>query len=239
MHRNARSAVLGLGLLVAAACAGDGVTGTRPQAGQGMLAVKLTDAPIPLDSLQEVNVFVVRIDARRAHTDSAEVDDSLEVEDSLDVEHDGRHDGMHDGMHDADDDAWRDSTRWVTIATPNRAFNLLALQNGITAFLGASPVDTGHYKAVRLVIDPAQSTIVLKDGTVLSATSTPPIEFEKRGRHALFVELQDALEVDEGATTTLTLDLKLNQSLTLRGRTVRDGFFFRPVVDGRCHRDHD
>ncbi len=231
MHRNARSAVLGLGLLVAAACAGDGVTGTRPRAGQGTLAVKLTDAPIPLDSLQEVNVFVVRIDARRAHTDSAEVDDSLEVEDSLDVEHDGR--------HDADDDAWRDSTRWVTIATPNRAFNLLALQNGVTAFLGASPVDTGHYKAVRLVIDPAQSNIVLKDGTVLSATSTPPIEFEKRGRHALFVELQDSLEVDEGATTTLTLDLKLDQSLTLRGRTVRDGFFFRPVVDGRCKHDHD
>ena len=225
MGKIIRNALLAATLLVAAACAGDGVTGTRMKAGQGMLAVKLTDAPIPLDSLKEVNVFVVRIDARRAYTDSAEVDDSLEVE------HREGEDG-HDGER-------CDSTEWVTIATPDRAYNLLALQNGVTAFLGASPVDTGHFKAVRLVIDPARSNMVLKDGTVLSTTSTPPVEFERRGRHGLFVELKDELEVLEGSTTTLTLDLKLNKSLTLRGRGIRDGILFRPVVDGRSHRDHD
>ena len=225
MGKIIRNALLAATLLVAAACAGDGVTGTRMKAGQGMLAVKLTDAPIPLDSLKEVNVFVVRIDARRAYTDSAEVDDSLEVE------HREGEDG-HDGER-------CDSTEWVTIATPDRAYNLLALQNGVTAFLGASPVDTGHFKAVRLVIDPARSNMVLKDGTVFSATSTPPVEFERRGRHGLFVELKDELEVLEGSTTTLTLDLKLNKSLTLRGRGIRDGILFRPVVDGRSHRDHD
>ncbi|MDP1890313.1 MAG: DUF4382 domain-containing protein [Gemmatimonadaceae bacterium] len=225
MERTVRNALLAAALLAAAACAGDGVTGARMKAGQGVLAVKLTDAPIPLDSLKEVNVYVVRIDARRAHTDSAEVDDSLDVE--------------HREGEDEHDDERCDSTAWVTIATPERAFNLLALQNGVTAFLGASPVDTGHFKAVRLVIDPAQSNIVLKDGTVLSASSTPPVEFERRGRHGLFVELKDALHVQEGSTTTLTLDLKLDQSLTLRGRGIRDGFFFRPVVDGRSHRDHD
>jgi hypothetical protein len=225
MEKNIRHALLAATLLVAAACAGDGVTGTRMKAGQGMLAVKLTDAPIPLDSLKEVNVYVERIDARRAHTDSAEVDDSLEVE-----HHEG--DDDHDGER-------CDSTEWVTIATPAHTYNLLALQDGVTAFLGASPVDTGHFKAVRLVIDPAQSNIVLKDGTVLTMTSTPPVEFERRGRHGLFVELKDDLEVHEGSTTTLTIDLKLDQSLTLRGRSIRDGFFFRPVVDGRSHRDHD
>ncbi len=224
MDKIIRSALLAAGLIAAAACAGDGVTGARPKAGQGMLAVKLTDAPIPLDSLKEVNVFVVRIDARRTHADSGEVDDSLEVEHhEMEEEHDGEH---------------PDSAQWVTIETPNQAFNLLALQNGITAFLGATPVDTGHFKAVRLIIDPAQSNIVLLDGTVLTTTSTPPVEFENHGRHGLMVELQDSLEVNESATTTLTLDLKLNQSLTLRGRGIRDGFLFRPVVDGRSHHDH-
>lgn len=225
MDRIVRNACLAAAVLVAAACAGDGVTGARMKAGQGMLAVKLTDAPVPLDSIKEVNVFVVRIDARRAHTDSAEVDDSLEVEH---FEGDDDHDGEP-----------CDSTEWLTIATPDRAYNLLTLQNGVTAFLGASPVDTGHFKAVRLVIDPARSSIVLKDGTVLTITSNPPVEFERRGRHGLFVELKDELDVDEGSTTTLTLDLKLNQSLTLRGRTIRDGFLFRPVVDGRSHHDND
>lgn len=225
MERIIRNVWLAAALLVAAACAGDGVTGTGMRAGQGMLAVKLTDAPLPLDSLKEVNVYVVRIDARRAYTDSAEVDDSLEVEH---YEGDDNHDGEE-----------CDSRAWVTIATPDRAYNLLALRNGVTAFLGASPVDTGHYKAVRLIIDPARSNIVLLDGTVLTMTSTPPVEFERRGRHGLFVELKDELEVLEGSTTTLTLDLKLDESLSLRGRSIRDGFIFRPVVDGRSHRDHD
>ncbi len=225
MARIVRIAMLVAALFTAAACAGDGVTGARMKAGQGMLAVKLTDAPFPLDSLKEVNVYVVRIDARRAHTDSAEVDDSLEVEH---FEGDDDHDGER-----------CDSTEWVTIASPERAYNLLTLRNGVTAFLGASPVDTGHFKAVRLIIDPARSNIVLLDGTVLTMTSTPPVEFERRGRHGLFVELKDELEVHEGSTTTLTLDLKLDQSLTLRGRSIRDGFLFRPVVDGRSHRDHD
>jgi len=39
-----------------------------------MLAMKLTDAAVPLDSVKEVNVFVERIDARRAHTDVELVD---------------------------------------------------------------------------------------------------------------------------------------------------------------------
>jgi hypothetical protein len=131
-----------------------------------------------------------------------------------------------------------DSSRWVTIAEPNQAFNLLALQGGVTAFLGAMPVDTGQYRAVRLVIDPLQSTIVLNDGTVLSATSDPPVEFANRSRHALLVEFDDSVEVHEGQTTSVVLDIRLSSSLTLRGRSIRDGFVFRPAVVGHCEHEH-
>ena len=221
MFRRSTFGFIAVTTLVIAACATDRVTGAKAGPGQGVLAVKLTDAPLPLDSVKEVNVFVERIDARRARTDSDSVSEHMDDDD---------HEVKAEGGR-------RDSTLWVTIATPNQAFNLLALQNGVTAFLGATPVDTGHFKSVRLIIDPAKSNIVLKDGTVLTTTSTPSIEFENSHRHGLLVELQDALEVHEGSTTTVTLDLKLNESITLRGRTVRDGFLFRPVVDGRSHRD--
>ncbi|HVZ49318.1 MAG TPA: DUF4382 domain-containing protein [Gemmatimonadaceae bacterium] len=188
-----------------------------------MLSARLTDAPIALDSVKEVNVFVVRIDARRARVVS---DTDLDAN----IDHD---DGVAQGewMH-------ADSSRWVTIAEPNQAFNLLALQGGVTAFLGATPVDSGQYRAIRLVIDPLQSTIVLKDGTVLSATSDPPVEFENRGRHALLVEFDDSVEVHEGQTTSVVLDIRLASSLTLRGRTIHDGFFFRPAVVGHCEHEH-
>jgi hypothetical protein len=197
------------------ACSSDRVT--APARGQGQLAVTLIDAPLPLDSVKEVNIFVERIDARRARPDSAMANVDLD-----------RH---HDENHLSPD-----STLWVTIATPNKVFNLLALQNGVSAFLGTTVVDTGSFKGIRLVIDPTKSTVVLKDGTVLSTTSKPPIEFEQRGRQGLLVELSDTVEVKEQQTTTMTLDFRLGESVSLRGRTVRDGFFFRPVVKGSHHR---
>lgn len=231
MRHQVLLATAALAALAIAGCAGDRVTSVRPHAGQGMLAVHLTDAPLPLDSIKEVNVFVVRIDAKRAETDSAHLND--------DLDHDERAEHDSAGAVNRDDDEGgehADSTEWVTIATPNQTFNLLALQNGVTAFLGATPVDTGNFKTVRLIIDPAKSNVVLRDGTILTTTSTPAVEFEDKGRHALKVALENSVDVTEGATTTLTLDLKLNQSLTLRGRTFRDGFLFRPVVSGRTHR---
>lgn len=206
-----------IGLLAAGgglvwACSSDHVTGLK--SGQGMLAMKLTDAPLSLDSVKEVNVFVERIDARRARTDSSMQNADLDEEHEEMPEH-------------------PDSSLWVTIATPGKTFNLLDLQHGVTAFLGSTAVDTGTFRAVRLVIDPSKCTIVLKDGTVLSATSTPPIEFENSHRHGLMVELNDALDVKADATTTLVLDLKLSSSVSLRGTSVHDGFFFRPVIVGQ------
>jgi hypothetical protein len=212
MFRRMMMALLVTGGALVWACASDHVTGLR--AGQGMLAMKLTDAPLPLDSVKAVNVFVERIDARRARTDST----------MRDVDLDDEHE---------ETPAHVDSTLWVTIATPDSAFNLLDLQNGVTAFLGKTPVDTGTFRAVRLVIDPAKCTIVLKDGTVLSASSTPPVEFENSHRHGLMVELNDSLDVRAGSTTTLVLDLKLGSSISLRGTSVHDGFFFRPVIVGQ------
>lgn len=208
---------------VAAACATEKVTGPGP--GRGMLVARLTDAPTPLDSIKAVNLFVVRVDARRA-----EVRDSADVDMDLDREH-----SFDDDNHEAEH---ADSTQWVTIAAPNRAFNLLELQGGVTAFLGATAADTGHFKAIRLVIDPTRSSIVLADGTVLSMTSNPPVEFENRGRHGLLVEFDDDVNVREGDTTTITLDIRLESSVALRGRTIRDGFIFRPVVVGRSEHEH-
>ncbi len=158
------------------ACSERSVTGAGLAPGQGQLAATLTDAPVPFDSVKEVNIFVDRIDARRAHADSADADGDL--------------DGHHDDDHMRDP---ADSTEWVTIATPNKTFNILDLSNGITAFLGTAVVDSGNFRAFRIVIDPAQSNIVLKDGTVLTASSG--IDFVSTHRHGILVELNDTVNV--------------------------------------------
>ena len=60
-----------------------------------------------------------------------------------------------------------DSTKgtWVTIDTPNKAFDLLTLQQGTTAFVGAGTIDAGRYAAIRMTIDVDRSSIKYRDGT--------------------------------------------------------------------------
>ena len=48
---------------------------------------------------------------------------------------------------------------WITVAQPDRVFNLLDLQNGTTALLGEADVPPGQYRAVRVTFDPARSSM--------------------------------------------------------------------------------
>src|SRR5512147_1349609 len=54
---------------------------------------------------------------------------------------------------------------WVTIDTPNKAFDLLTLQQGTTAFVGAGTIDAGKYAAIRMTIDVDRSSIKYLDGS--------------------------------------------------------------------------
>jgi len=83
---------------------------TTPNHGDGIgaLMVRLTDAPFLTDSLKSVDIFVVRVDGRVTATDDNEANSNLD-------------DGGSSG--------------WQTLASPNAAFNLLALQNGVSTSL--------------------------------------------------------------------------------------------------------
>lgn len=54
--------------------------------------------------------------------------------------------------------------QWTTVAAPHKVFNLLAFQQGTTAFLGESELSAGQYKAIRMVIDANQSSILWNSG---------------------------------------------------------------------------
>lgn len=55
---------------------------------------------------------------------------------------------------------------WISIAQPEQAFNLLELQRGSTALLGDAELPAGQYAAIRMTIDPAQSSITMDDGSL-------------------------------------------------------------------------
>jgi hypothetical protein len=219
MHHRIFSLALTTAGLALAAC-GDRVVTQPAQSGQGTVAMQLVDAPSDLDSIASVNIFVVRVDARVMVADSATADSAVDGDGDVD-------DRMH--MH-------RDSSAWVTIASPNKLINILALQGSDTAFLGSANMDTVHLRSLRIIIDPSQSNVTLKNGTVLTATSTPSIDFFSRGREGILVDLDNDADVRPNQTTTITLDFRLGDSISLRGPSIgHDGLVLSAVVRGHCH----
>ena len=108
--------------------------GSNPTLGSGgTVNVLLTDAPFPFSQVKRVDIFITRIDAKLADSDSAAAANVA------------------------------DSAGWKTLASPNALFNLLTLSGGTTANLGSTVLPVGTYKSFRLVIDTDQSSVTLND----------------------------------------------------------------------------
>lgn len=192
-------------LLGALACGGDSVA-----PGNGSLTIQLTDAPFSFDSVARADLWVVRIDAKTADTDSSDAES-------------GKNDDSNGGNANP-------ANGWVTIATPNKAFNLLDLQNGTTTNLGQQTLPTGNYRGFRLILDTDKSSITLKNGTVLTGTSNPGIKFPSAGRSGVKIVLDAPINVTTNGTV-MVLDFNLGRSFVMRGNTIsQNGLLFKPVI---------
>ena len=206
--KNLRLTVLATLTLAAAtlpvACSDSGLSGLDSTVGR--VVVKLTDAPFLSDSVASVDVFVVRVDGRIGATDDAEANTDVE-------------DGSASG--------------WHTLASPNALYNLLSLQNGATATLGSATLTAGSYNGLRLIIDPNQSSITLKNGKKLTNTSSPSVTFPSASRSGLKILLSKPLTVVGGTTTNLLVDFDVNDSFVMRGNSIeQNGLLFKPVIKG-------
>lgn len=176
--------------------------------GTGTLKVQLTDAPFSSDSVSRVDVFVVRVDTKAVDSDSAEA------------------------AHAVTDDSVA-AGGWTTVATPNKSIELLALRNGITTTLGITTLPAGSYRSFRLIIDPSKSSITLKNGAVLTSTSTPNVSFPSASRTGIKVNLDRPVAITAGDTTTQLIDFDVNNSFVMRGGSINStGLTFKPVVRG-------
>ena len=188
------------------ACADSGSTSPVNNSGSGSMVVRLTDAPFSSDSVRNVNIFVVRVDARQSDADSATTDRDLS-DDSLSM------------------------GGWKTVASPNAAFDLLSLQNGVSQTLGQTTLAAGTYSGFRLVIDPTRSSVTLKDGTVLTGTSNPSVTFPSAARSGIKIVLSQPVQIVSGTTTNLLVDFDVNNSFVQRGNSIeKNGLLFKPVI---------
>lgn len=111
---------------------------------------------------------------------------------------------------------------WVTVARPDRAFNLLDLQNGATALLGEADVPPGQYRAVRVTFDPARSSMTDKDG------DHPAIDWQAKGETpTLFGLVEEAMAIDENGED-IVIDFDVGRSFLPDSGS--NGFIFIPFL---------
>jgi hypothetical protein len=120
------------------------------------------------------------------------------------------------------------------LASPNRTINLLALQNGVTDELGSVDLPAGTIKSVRLTIDTDKSSMTLKDGRVLTGSSSPGIAWQSSaGKPVLNALIHDQIEVSSsGAQVIIDFDVGqafIPPSVITPGST-DEGFIFSPVI---------
>lgn len=175
--------------------------------GRTLVRVELTDAPFPYDSVNSVDVFVVRIDARQRTADSA------------------------DAAQNVSADSSRTRGGWTVLAEPQAAINIAALRTD-TASLGTVSLESGSWSALRMIIDPARSSITLKNGTKLTVgTSGSAIVFPSAAQSGIKINLTGNRSLQAGDTTRLVIDFDLDNSFVMRGNSLaQNGLLMKPTI---------
>ena len=122
-----------------------------------------------------------------------------------------------------------DETSRVTISEAKAEYNLLALQNGVTASLGSAEIPVGTYGQLRLVVDSAK--IVLKAPlTFADGTSQRTLVVPSGEQSGLKVNFALPVQVTAGQTV-LVADFDVSRSFVLMGpRSAPTGAHFKPVI---------
>ena len=120
----------------------------------------------------------------------------------------------------------------VAIVAPRRRFNLLELQAGATVSLGDTTIPAALFRSVKLTIDTDSSSVTMRDGSVLTGTTTPGVNWQGSGEIPLNALVHDFVEItDTGAVVVIDFDLG-NSFLPWGADTIggATGFLFTPHI---------
>jgi hypothetical protein len=194
MQRKIFLTISAVGIAVVAACSSDGsLTPGGADATQGTLTVKLTDDPFTFDSVSRVDLYIARVDGRKAAVDSSTKADTT-----------------NPGSNTNPDSGW------VVLAQPKRTFNLVALQQGTTVDLGALKLPVGNYKGFRIIIVSDSSSMTLTTGAVLTSTSKPGINWPKAGQVVINIPITNGVSIQAG-DNQFVVDFDLAKSFEIPG----------------------
>jgi hypothetical protein len=124
------------------------------------------------------------------------------------------------GLDTLGSDSLSPSASWVTIAEPQKTFNLLDLQQGTTALAGEVDLPAGQYRAIRVTINTGLSHVVRLNGTDVM------VQWPVQGELALYAYVENALEVPAGGAQ-IVIDFDVNRTFVDNGS---GGLWFIPWI---------
>ena len=113
-----------------------------------------------------------------------------------------------------------DDDRVVLLADEPQPFDLLTLQDGITATLAETDIPDGNYHQIRVIVD-EEASVLFDDGTV-EALKIP--SGEQTGIKMNF----PVLDIDDDLII-VTIDFDVDASFVKRGNSGK-GYIFKPVI---------
>lgn len=115
-----------------------------------------------------------------------------------------------------------------TIDSSSQVFDLMALQNGVTAALGTATIPVGDYTQMRLKVDSARVT--LKSGITIGGQSTVSLRTPSAQQTGIKVNFSGPLHVAPGQTI-LVVDFDVARNFVFQGPTgAPTNVTFRPVL---------
>jgi len=100
---------------------------------------------------------------------------------------------------------------WTPLVTPDRRFDLLALQDGETALLGETDVDAAAYAAIRMVIRTDLSGVTLADG------SAATVDWMGPATQTIHAAIEQPLSLTDGGGADLIVDFDVGRSFVVVG----------------------
>ena len=188
-----------------------------PADGTGKVVVTITDAPFPVDLVDEVLITIDRVELRIAGgtcttTYGEEVGKKEKSNDKRRKEHDYS--------------AYECDRGFVVISGEEKTIDILKLQNGLTEILAEGTIPVGEYDMIRLHV--VEATIIIKgnDSFVLKISSG--------NSSGLKIFLDTPITVTEEGVSEVLVDFDLSRSFksigNIKNKHDIKGFMFRPVI---------
>ncbi|WP_295418445.1 DUF4382 domain-containing protein [Sulfurovum sp.] len=224
-------------------CGGSDTTAISNTGKTGTLALKLKDAPGDYEAvyvtIKEVQVHLSG-DIQEEDNETDAGDNIIEENNTSTISENNATsdetvtDIVENDVNEDQNDTL-DEEGWKVVAAPHKTFDLLELQNGVEAVLGEENLTVGHYTQMRLILDTQADdsnntrdeahpygNYILKEGDDTPHALTVPSAMQTG------IKLIKGFDIEENATTTLTLDFDAKKSIHQAGQSGK--WMMKPTI---------